>query len=195
MPILRPPRRTTEGEKAAEKQTFSRSGLFLIPHSIHMFLRSFLRRTAASSNYIRSNAFTGISFEPSEEAKQITAHLLKTQATEKREELGNLLISQLSKDAHIALAHVTVSRTKQYHKRQGTRVVMKRYGYYRPKSSYIYIQNRTAVRGQLLAPKTFVNTLLHEWMHHYDFKQLKLNSIHTKGFYLRLRFLQESLLA
>ena len=41
--------------------------------------------------------------------------------------------------------------------------------------------------------RDFLNTLLHEWLHHYDTRKLKLNSIHSKGFYLRLNDLQEKL--
>jgi hypothetical protein len=80
---------------------------------------------------------------------------------------------------------------------------MKRYGLYRlarfrqgygeAKSASIAISNKTAVRGQILAPKSFLDTLLHEWMHHYDTYRLKLRSIHSKGFYLRLNNLKEKL--
>ena len=70
---------------------------------------------------------------------------------------------------------------------------MKRYGSYRLGSATITIPNRTAVRGQIVASKTFLDTLLHEWLHHYDTLKLKLNSIHTKGFYLRLSDLKGKL--
>jgi len=45
----------------------------------------------------------------------------------------------------------------------------------------ILIYMRTAARGQPTAFKTFFNTLVHEWVHHYDFDALK-DSIHCRGF-------------
>jgi hypothetical protein len=44
----------------------------------------------------------------------------------------------------------------------------------------------TAKRAQVVAPKTFVRTLLHELCHHLDYTHLHLrDSLHTKGFYQR----------
>jgi hypothetical protein len=58
----------------------------------------------------------------------------------------------------------------------------------------IRIYHRTAVRGQVVAPKVFLNTLLHEWVHHFDFAALRLGrSPHTAGFYARLRALADAL--
>ena len=42
--------------------------------------------------------------------------------------------------------------------------------------------------------KTFINTLLHEFMHHYDYYYLKLpDSVHCKGFEARIRDLRQKL--
>ena len=47
---------------------------------------------------------------------------------------------------------------------------------------------RTAVRRKVFAFKTYLNTLVHEFMHHYDHQRLKLGaSFHTRGFYQRVR--------
>ena len=145
------------------------------------------------SNYQKSNAITKVKFKISGEAKHLTALLLKSKTETKRQKLSSDLLDELADLARIDVANVKVSKAKQYHKRYKGRVVSKQYGYYRPQSNYIYINNRTAVRGQILAPKTFVDTLLHEWLHHYDFKKLKLNSIHTAGFYARLKDLKTKL--
>ena len=46
---------------------------------------------------------------------------------------------------------------------------------------------RTAVRKKVFAFKTFLQTLVHEFCHHYDFRKLKLAaSFHTGGFYQRV---------
>jgi hypothetical protein len=44
----------------------------------------------------------------------------------------------------------------------------------------------TARRGQVVAFKTFLRTLLHELCHHLDYEHLNLpRSLHTDGFYKR----------
>ncbi|HAH04401.1 MAG: hypothetical protein UV78_C0008G0024 [Parcubacteria group bacterium GW2011_GWA2_43_17] len=145
------------------------------------------------SNYQKSNAITSVKFLVSDLAKETVSQLLKSQSTESRQQLGEVLLDELSDGAGIDIVKLKISQTRQYHKKYQGRVVSKRYGYYRPQSCYIYIQNLTAVRGQVLAAKTFLDTLLHEWLHHYDTKKLQLNSIHTAGFYLRLKSLKERL--
>jgi hypothetical protein len=58
----------------------------------------------------------------------------------------------------------------------------------------IRIYHRTARRQQVISAKVFLNTLLHEWVHHWDFAGLGLpRSPHTAGFYARLRALAEAL--
>ena len=49
----------------------------------------------------------------------------------------------------------------------------------------IRIYLRTAAREQPTAFKTYFNTLVHEWVHHYDFVSFN-DSIHCGGFYQRL---------
>lgn len=51
----------------------------------------------------------------------------------------------------------------------------------------ITMYNLTAKQKKVVAIKTFINTLLHEFIHHYDIYYLNLpTSYHTKGFYMRL---------
>jgi hypothetical protein len=145
------------------------------------------------SNYRKSNSITSINFPISPAAKLTFAKLLGSKSEAKRQELGTILLDELSDLAQIDIVKLKISSARQYHKKYKGRVVSKLLGYYRPQSHYIYITNRTAVQGKILASKTFVSTLLHEWLHHYDFKKLKLNSIHTAGFYARLKDLKTKL--
>lgn len=157
------------------------------------------------SNYEKSNAILTIDFSVSRRAQKIVRALLNPSPQPSpprgegdlifRQKFGDALLDELADCAKIDIVQLKISPAKQYHKKRGGRTVFKQYGYYRPASKYIYITNFTAVRGKPLAPKTFLTTLLHEWMHHYDYCKLKLNSIHTKGFYLRLASLQEALLS
>lgn len=147
------------------------------------------------TNYEKSNAATQIDFAPSLRAKRLAREILTALAHMERERLANFLINELAYCAGIERLAAKVTDTRQWHKRRGARVAIKKYGVYYPKTKKISIQNLTAVRGQILAPKTFLDTLLHEWMHHYDYEQLKLRSIHTRGFYERIRSLKEGLAA
>ncbi|MEM9071712.1 MAG: hypothetical protein AAGE52_24600 [Myxococcota bacterium] len=54
---------------------------------------------------------------------------------------------------------------------------------------------RTAARGQVVAHRTFVRTLMHEVCHHLDFELLDLeDSFHTQGFFQRESSLVRQLL-
>ena len=53
---------------------------------------------------------------------------------------------------------------------------------------------RTAQRHDLVRPKTFLRTLMHELGHYLDYSCLNLGeSFHTKGFFKRESFLVRSL--
>lgn len=134
-----------------------------------------------------------VDFPISAEAKRLTRALLKSKETGDRQVLSDALLDELADMAQIDIVKLKISDAKQYHKKSGGRVTFKQYGYYKPGSAYIYINNKTAVRGQILAPKTFVDTLLHEWLHHYETVGLGLNSIHSAGFYGRLKDLKTKL--
>lgn len=145
------------------------------------------------SNYNRSNRITKIKFKVSSRAVELASKIMDSKSTEDRQVFCLDLCDELCDLAGIAICNIEISDKHQHHKKTKGRVTMRQYGFYRPASKQIFINNRTAVRGQVLAGKTFLNTVLHEWMHHYDFCKLKINSIHTKGFYLRLKSLEDSL--
>ncbi len=153
----------------------------------------FARQFARQSNYTKSNRILETDFYISHGAKSLAASLLRTFDTDARQELSQKLLDELNKLAEIAGVQVKISDALQKSKRRNGRLVFKQYGYYKPAAKYIYITNRTAVRAKLLAPKTFLNTLLHEWMHHYDGEKLGLRSIHSAGFYTRIRDIKEKL--
>lgn len=144
-------------------------------------------------NYAKSNRITSVDFPISKNARMITKKLLRSKGEKLRQKLSDQLLDELADMAQIDIVKLKISEKNQYHKRSKGKVVYKQYGYYKPQNKYIYITNRTAVRGQPLAPKTFLDTLLHEWMHHFDHVKLDLNSIHTSGFYSRLKDLKTKL--
>lgn len=67
-------------------------------------------------------------------------------------------------------------------------------GWYVVNDEKIIIYNTTAKTHKPISIKMFYETLLHEFMHHYDYKVLKLNdSLHTAGFYNRISDLKNKL--
>lgn len=84
-----------------------------------------------------------------------------------------------------------VNVTDRKRPRQGRATI---HGTYRPGTRLITLYNATAVLTQTVAIKTLYDTLLHEFMHHYDYEKLKLpNSLHTAGFYKRISDLKAKL--
>jgi hypothetical protein len=76
------------------------------------------------------------------------------------------------------------------------RLVKKTLGTYNPAFHKITMYNSTAIKKQAVSIKTFTHTLLHEFVHHYDFQVLKMeNSLHCVGFYKRISDLQNKLQA
>jgi len=146
-----------------------------------------------SKNYEKSNKITDINIHISQNAQVYVKVLLDSREEPERQKFGEALLDELSDGAEIDIVKLKISPARQFHKKYNNKIVSKQYGYYKPDTNYIYIYNRTAVQGKTLAPKTFLDTLLHEWLHHYDFKKLKLNSIHSAGFYKRLGSLKEKL--
>lgn len=68
------------------------------------------------------------------------------------------------------------------------------YGYYVRNNREIYIYNKTAKTNKIIAINRFYETLLHEFIHHYDFEKLKLSdSPHTSGFYKRITDLMKKI--
>lgn len=145
------------------------------------------------TNYEKSNAVAHVDFMPSKRAERIARKILASFLYSEREKLAYFLINELSYNAGIERLYVEVTDTRQWHRRARGRMAVRKYGSYHPGMKHISIQNRTAVFAKEVAPKTFLDTLLHEWMHHYDYKKLHLNSIHTKGFYERIRSLEKEL--
>ena len=141
-------------------------------------------------NYLKSNRIKSVKLSSDFNMQLLCGKIIENLNTEKRQKLSSYLDKKLCYATNIPQLKVKISDTKQYHKKYQNRTVYKQYRYYKEETNYLYIQNLTAVQGKPLAGKTFLDTLLHEWLHHYDTYKLKLDSIHTKGFYERLKDLK-----
>ena len=154
------------------------------------------------ATYRHSQSATGLIFRPSQPARDIAMRVAGASDDHReRRRLAQLLVDQLNENAGLVACQVTVADRHQVHQHDGRRLQSKTYGYYNcsfrdgaVSGARIRIYHRTAVRQQVIAPKVFLNTVLHEWMHHYDFAALELDrSPHTAGFYTRLRVLADEL--
>ncbi|MDQ2960612.1 MAG: hypothetical protein M3R48_06135 [Candidatus Dormibacteraeota bacterium] len=162
----------------------------------------FARRSRTDTAYRLSQAHAGRPVDPDVVARGLVMGILGSADDHlERARLGQLLVDTLNSLAGLSPCMVVVADRPQTHQHDGRRLQSKTYGYYRcwfaggvVSRARIRIYHRTAVRQQVISPKVFLNTLLHEWVHHYDFAGLRLpRSPHTAGFYVRLRLLAEAL--
>jgi hypothetical protein len=162
----------------------------------------FARRSRPDSTYLRSQAQSGLPVAPDVVARGLVLGLLEAgDDARERRRLGQMLLDTLDELAGLPVCTLVVADRPQVHQHDGRRLQSKTYGYYRCRfregevtEARIRIYHRTAVRQHVISPKVFLNTLLHEWVHHYDFAGLRLaRSPHTAGFYARLRALADAL--
>ncbi|HEU4408006.1 MAG TPA: hypothetical protein VFS43_22280 [Polyangiaceae bacterium] len=73
------------------------------------------------------------------------------------------------------------------HEVEGGVCVFQLFGDYAPATSQIRVFMRTAIKGQIVRPKSFLCTLLHEFCHHLDVRLFGWrSSYHTRGFFGRI---------
>ena len=152
--------------------------------------------------YRRSQAATKLPVSPTALIREHAhAVLAAGDDPKQRQVLAQQLIDSLNAEVGLPACTVVVADRRQVHEHDGRRLQSRTYGYYRcwfdrgtVSRARIRIYHRTAVRQQVISPKVFLNTLLHEWTHHFDFAGLKLRrSPHTTGFFTRLRLLAEAI--
>ena len=149
-----------------------------------------------SSSYQKSNRCLKVDFEPTKDCRLLAVRILRETSVDRRGFLADAVVNDLCQSAGLPPCAVLISDQPQKHRKdQRGRLRLKVYGFYKPRpAAQITIYQRTAIRQQILAPKTFLNTLLHEFMHHYDLHRLAINSLHTAGFYHRLGHITDLLL-
>ncbi|MGH7609459.1 MAG: hypothetical protein ACREOD_05900 [Candidatus Dormibacteria bacterium] len=158
------------------------------------------RGRVATADYHRSRQVLALPHPPPPAATVLVAALLGSSEIRERQQLGGALLEALNDRFDLPECRLVIADRAQTHATDPRgRLAQKTYGYYRcrlppagatPDRCAIRIYHRTAIREQVLAPGAFVQTLLHEWTHHFDFAGLNLaRSPHTAGFYARLRWL------
>lgn len=104
------------------------------------------------------------------------------------ESMLQMLSDSILKDLELAIVPITF-RGRRPHSTNGKRITRETHGVHKSTItiSSINIYKFTAARQQLVSAKSAISTLLHEINHEIDKKLLDLNSIHSKGFYSRLK--------
>lgn len=152
----------------------------------------------AMSTYAHSKSVTSIAVPPSPNWPMLVRGVLQDADAATREQRGQLLVDELTRALRLVPCRLVVSTRRQLHRTAAGRLTSKTYGYYRcdfspegtVRNATIRVYNLTAIRQQVLSPRVFLETLLHEWVHHYDFAALRLpRSPHTSGFFERVRSL------
>jgi len=127
--------------------------------------------------------------------KEYQSLLTTCESIKNRQKAAQIICDYLSDKFHISHTKVNVVNRSQPHSTSYSgRLRSKTLGTYTVQTEVITMYNLTAIKKQPVSIKTFAGTLLHEFMHHYDMKHLKLgNSLHTAGFYKRISDLESKL--
>lgn len=111
--------------------------------------------------------------------------------------LAQSLVDYLCKKFNVMSVPIQVKNTYQPHRTNGngkmTNKTLGRYWHCGSRPIKIEIWNKTAIKQQVISNKVFIDTLLHEFIHHYDTVVLGLDTIHSAGFYKRISDLTNKL--
>lgn len=153
-----------------------------------------MRRRRDSPEFIRSSRILKTPYRPAGEDLALAARLLRSQHASEREALGQRLLNAICNRFRIPPVRLRVIETPQPHTLRRGRLAAKIYGVYHFEEQLIQIAHFTAIREKVVASKTFLDTLLHEFMHHLDRKHFRLPSTpHSPGFYSRIEDLKAKL--
>jgi hypothetical protein len=157
--------------------------------------------------YLKSDAIDRLDLTANETARELARALmlaLQSGAATVVERRAQLLIDELCRLAALSRVEIQVRNVRP----RDTRGELHGLFYpRRPRSaatiksssavdsgSLIVLWMRTAQRHDVVKPRTFIRTLMHEFAHYLDYAQLRLgDSPHTSGFFKRESFLMRAL--
>ena len=138
--------------------------------------------------YRKSETINQVRLKEIEELKLITQELkrqLPTGEVSLVEDYSQLLVNTLCQQLKFASARINVLERRPHNDYGELHGLYEPVERTRPRAK-IYVWMRTAKRQQVVAFKTYLRTLIHEFCHHLDFEYYKLDdSFHTKGFFQR----------
>jgi hypothetical protein len=148
--------------------------------------------------YLRSNAIDRFEFTPTPPASAAVAELIRVL------ESGNIPATaraagvaavEVCRSAHVAPVRIEVRGVRPRNTRGELHGLFYPYDPRRRTSPYIVLWMRTAERHDVVKPRTFVRTLMHELVHYFDYAVLRLDdSFHTMGFFKRESYLVRELI-
>lgn len=152
-------------------------------------------RRRDTPDFTRSNKFPALEYRPKTQERELTRKLIESQSASEREALGQELLDNICCSLKIPRARLSVINERQPHKLYEGKLAYKLYGVYHCRKETIKIANLTSIRKQIVAGKTFLDTLIHELMHHIDRKFLRIPTTpHSPGFYARIEDLKTKLM-
>ena len=134
-------------------------------------------RRRDTPDFTRSNKLPALKYQPTSQERELTGKLIASTSAHEREALGQKLLDNICRALKISRTRLRVSDERQPHKLRGGKLAYKLYGVYYCENAVIEIANLTSIREQVVAGKTFLDTLIHELMHHID-RKISPNTIH-----------------
>jgi hypothetical protein len=138
--------------------------------------------------YDRSASIPAIQLTPSTQLREATTVLTEALANEERarvEALSQTIVNHICWQLNVRTVHVQVHGVRPSNRRGELHGLYTQYNG-GSRNDSIQVWMRTAKRGQVVAFRTFLRTLLHEVCHHLDYNHLQLReSYHTEGFFQR----------
>lgn len=148
--------------------------------------------------YLKSDAIDRFDFVPSDAAFKLSESLvvaLETGASSTVERAAQRLLDELSRLTAVSAVRIEVRNVRPHNTRGELHGIFYPRGpSTKPRSPLIILWMRTAQRHDVVKPKTFLRTLMHEFGHYLDYALLRLGgSPHTSGFFRRESFLVRTL--
>jgi hypothetical protein len=145
--------------------------------------------------YDRSNAVNAVALHVSARgarAVQLLEWALAQGDRPRTERVAQVICDELCTALRVSTLRVQVKEVRPSDRRGELHGLYQSAG----RSQVISVWMYTAKRGQVVAYRTFLRTLIHEMGHHLDYELLKLrDSFHTDGFFKRESSLVNQLLA
>ena len=138
--------------------------------------------------YDRSTAITAVPLTPTPQLLDVTnalAEALPTEDLSRVQSLAQTIVNHICAPLGVRTVRVQVHGVRPSNRRGELHGLYTQYAGGSPQDS-IQVWMRTAKRGQVVAFRTFLRTLLHEVCHHLDYTYFQLReSYHTEGFFQR----------
>jgi hypothetical protein len=148
--------------------------------------------------YLRSNSIDRFELAPAPLAKEAVTELIRvlesgnTPATARA---ASAAAAEVCRSARVAPVRIEVRSVRPRNTRGELHGLFYPYDPRRRTPPYIVLWMRTAERHDVVKPRTFVRTLMHELVHYFDYAVLRLDdSFHTMGFFKRESYLVRELM-